>query len=114
MAAVGLGGVGGFPFLPVASLPQIDFPTIQVTASLAAASAETMAVSVATPLGRQLSQIPGITQLTSLSTVGATQVVIQFDLSRNIDSAAQDVQSPISIAAKTLPLAMTLPPTSRT
>jgi len=72
-----------------------------------------MAVSVATPLERQLSQIPGITQLTSLSTVGATQVVIQFDLSRNIDSAAQDVQSAISIAGKTLPQAMTIPPTYR-
>jgi len=99
--------------LPVASLPQIDFPTIQVTASMAGASAETMAVSVATPLERQLSQIPGITQLTSQSTVGATQVVIQFDLSRNIDSAAQDVQSAISIAGKTLPLTMTIPPTYR-
>ncbi len=113
MAAVAFVGIAAFPFMPVASLPQIDFPTIQVTASLAGASAETMAVSVATPLERQLSQIPGITQLTSLSTVGATQVVIQFDLSRNIDSAAQDVQSAISIAGKTLPQAMTLPPTYR-
>src|SRR5215471_17089177 len=113
MAAVAFVGIAAFPFLPIASLPQIDFPTIQVTASLAGASAETMAVSVATPLERQLSQIPGITQLTSLSTVGATQVVIQFDLSRNIDSAAQDVQSAISVAGKTLPLAMTLPPTYR-
>ena len=113
MATVAFVGIAAFPFLPIASLPQIDFPTIQVTASLAGASAETMAVSVATPLERQLSQIPGITQLTSLSTVGATQVVIQFDLSRNIDSAAQDVQSAISIAGKTLPLAMTLPPTYR-
>jgi hydrophobe/amphiphile efflux-1 (HAE1) family protein len=113
MAAVAFVGIAAFPFLPVASLPQIDFPSIQVTASLAGASAETMAVSVATPLERQLSQIPGITQLTSLSTVGATQVVIQFDLSRNIDSAAQDVQSAISIAGKTLPQAMTIPPTYR-
>jgi hydrophobe/amphiphile efflux-1 (HAE1) family protein len=113
MAAIAFIGIAAFPFLPIASLPQIDFPTIQVTASLAGASAETMAVSVATPLERQLSQIPGITQLTSLSTVGATQVVIQFDLNRNIDSAAQDVQSAISIAGKTLPLAMTLPPTYR-
>src|SRR5258706_9101165 len=113
MAAVAFVGIAAFPFLPVASLPQIDFPTIQVTASLAGASAETMAVSVATPLERQFSQIAGITQLTSLSTVGATQVVIQFDLNRNIDSAAQDVQAAISIAGKTLPLAMTLPPTYR-
>jgi HAE1 family hydrophobic/amphiphilic exporter-1 len=113
MAAVAFVGIAAFPFLPVASLPQIDFPTIQVTASLAGASAETMAVSVATPLERQLSQIPGITQLTSLSTVGATQVVIQFDLNRNIDSAAQDVQSAISIAGKTMPQALTIPPTYR-
>src|SRR5258706_4583274 len=90
MAAVAFVGIAAFPFMPVASLPQIDFPTIQVTASLAGASAETMAVSLATPLDRPLAQIPGITQLTSLITVGATQVVIQFDLSRNIDSAAQD------------------------
>jgi hydrophobe/amphiphile efflux-1 (HAE1) family protein len=113
MAAVAFIGIVAFPFLPVASLPQIDFPTIQVTASMAGASAETMAVSVATPLERQLSQIPGITQLTSQSTVGASQVVIQFDLNRNIDSAAQDVQSAISVAAKTLPLTLTVPPTYR-
>ena len=113
MAAVAFVGIAAFPFLPVASLPQIDFPTIQVTASMAGASAETMAVSVATPLERQLSQIPGITQMTSQSTIGSAQVVIQFDLNRNIDSAAQDVQSAISIAGKTLPLTMTVPPTYR-
>jgi hydrophobe/amphiphile efflux-1 (HAE1) family protein len=112
-AAVAFVGVAAFPFLPIASLPQIDFPTIQVTASMAGASAETMAVSVATPLERQLSQIPGITQLTSQSTVGSSQVVIQFDLNRNIDAAAQDVQSAISVAAKTLPLTLTIPPTYR-
>lgn len=113
MAAVAFIGIAAFPFLPVASLPQIDFPTIQVTASMAGASAETMAVSVATPLERQLSQIPGIAQMTSQSTVGSSQVVIQFDLNRNINSAAQDVQSGISIAGKTLPLTMTVPPTYR-
>jgi hydrophobe/amphiphile efflux-1 (HAE1) family protein len=112
-AAVAFVGIAAFPFLPVASLPQIDFPTIQVTTSMAGASAETMAVSVATPLERQLSQIPGITQLTSQSTVGSSQVVIQFDLNRNIDAAAQDVQSAISVAAKTLPLTLTVPPTYR-
>jgi multidrug efflux pump subunit AcrB len=113
MAAVAFVGLAAFPFLPVASLPQIDFPTIQVTASMAGASAETMAVSVATPLERQLSQIPGITQLTSQSTVGASQVVIQFDLGRNLGSAAQDVQAAISVAGKTLPLTMTVPPVYR-
>jgi multidrug efflux pump subunit AcrB len=112
-AAVAFVGIAAFPFLPVASLPQIDFPTIQVTTSMAGASAETMAVSVATPLERQLSQIPGITQLTSQSTVGSSQVVIQFDLNRNIDAAAQDVQAAISVAAKTLPLTLTIPPTYR-
>jgi multidrug efflux pump subunit AcrB len=75
MAAVAFVGIVAFPFLPVGSLPQIDFPTIQVAASMAGASAETMAVSVATPLERRLSQIPGITQLTSQSKVGASQVV---------------------------------------
>jgi multidrug efflux pump subunit AcrB len=113
MAAIAFVGIAAFPFLPVASLPQIDFPTIQVTATLAGASAETMAVSVATPLERQFSQISGITQMTSLSTLGAAQVVIQFDLNRNIDAAAQDVQAAISIAGKTLPQNMTLPPTYR-
>jgi multidrug efflux pump subunit AcrB len=113
MAAIAFVGIAAFPFLPVASLPQIDFPTIQVMATLAGASAETMAVSVATPLERQFSQIPGITQMTSLSTLGAAQVVIQFDLNRNIDAAAQDVQAGISIAGKTLPQNMTLPPTYR-
>jgi HAE1 family hydrophobic/amphiphilic exporter-1 len=106
-------GIAAFPFLPVASLPQIDFPTIQVTATLAGASAETVAVSVATPLERQLSQIPGVTQMTSLSTLGATQVVVQFDLNRNIDAAAQDVQAAISVAQKTLPQSLTIPPTYR-
>jgi hydrophobe/amphiphile efflux-1 (HAE1) family protein len=113
MAAVAFMGIAAFPFLPVASLPQIDFPTIQITATLAGASAETMAVSVATPLERQFSQIPGITQMTSYSTLGAAQVVVQFDLNRNIDAAAQDVQAAISVAGKTLPQNMTLPPTYR-
>jgi HAE1 family hydrophobic/amphiphilic exporter-1 len=100
MAAVAFTGIAAFPFLPVASLPQIDFPTIQVTSTLAGASAETMASSVAAPLERQFAQISGITQMTSVSTLGATQVAIQFDLNKSIDSAAQDVQAAISIAAK--------------
>src|SRR5262245_15939162 len=113
MAAVAFVGIAAFPFLPVASLPQIDFPTIQVTATLAGASAETMATSVAAPLERQFAQISGITQMTSLSTLGATQVAIQFDLNKSIDSAAQDVQAAISIAGKTLPQSMTIPPNYR-
>jgi len=113
MAAVAFTGIASFPFLPVASLPQIDFPTIQVTSTLAGASAETMASSVAAPLERQFAQISGITQMTSVSTLGATQVAIQFDLNKSIDSAAQDVQAAISIAGKTLPQGMTIPPNYR-
>jgi hydrophobe/amphiphile efflux-1 (HAE1) family protein len=112
-AAVAFMGLTAFPFLPVASLPQIDFPTVQVTAFLAGASAETMAASVAAPLERQFSQISGITQLTSLSTLGVSEVVIQFDLNRNIDSAAQDIQSAITAAGKSLPQSLTTPPTYR-
>ena len=87
MAALAFTGIVAYPFLPVAPLPQVDFPTIQVSATFQGASAETMATSVAAPLERQFAQIPGITQLTSLSTLGATTIVIQFELNRNIDSA---------------------------
>ena len=111
MGAVAFVGITAFPFLPVAPLPQVDFPTVQVTATLSGASAETMASNVAAPLERQLGQIAGVTQLTSLSTLGASQVVIQFDLNRNIDSAAQDVQAAITAAGKALPQALTQPPT---
>jgi len=111
MAALAFVGIVAFPFLPVAPLPQIDFPTIQVQATFAGASAETMATSVAAALERQFGQVPGITQMTSQSTLGATQIVIQFDLSRNIDSAAQDVQAAITAAGKTLPQNLTTPPT---
>jgi HAE1 family hydrophobic/amphiphilic exporter-1 len=110
MAALAFVGLVSYPFLPVAPLPQVDFPTIQVTANFQGASAETMASSVAAPLERQFAQIPGITQLTSLSALGATTIVIQFDLNRNIDSAGQDVQAAITVASKTLPQAMTTPP----
>src|SRR4249920_1019322 len=110
MAALAFVGVLAYPFLPVAPLPQVDFPTIQVTATFQGASAETMASSVAAPLERQFAQIPGVTQLTSLSALGATTIVIQFDLNRNIDSAGQDVQAAITVASKTLPQSMTTPP----
>jgi hydrophobe/amphiphile efflux-1 (HAE1) family protein len=111
MAALGFVGITAFPFLPVAPLPQVDFPTVQVSATFAGASAETMASSVAAPLERQFGQIAGISQMTSTSTLGATQVVIQFDLGRNIDAAAQDVQAAITAAGKTLPQNLTTPPT---
>jgi HAE1 family hydrophobic/amphiphilic exporter-1 len=110
MAAVAFVGIAAFPFLPVASLPQIEFPTISVRATLVGASAETMAASVAAPLERQISQIPGITQLTSLSALGATEIVIQFDLNRSLDSVAQDVQAAITASGKALPQSMTQPP----
>jgi hydrophobe/amphiphile efflux-1 (HAE1) family protein len=110
MAALAFVGVVAYPFLPVAPLPQVDFPTIQVMATFQGASADTMASSVAAPLERQLAQIPGVSQLTSTSALGATTIVIQFDLNRNIDSAGQDVQAAITAASKTLPQSMTTPP----
>jgi HAE1 family hydrophobic/amphiphilic exporter-1 len=99
--------------LPVSALPQVDFPTIQVQAGLPGASPETMASNVATPLERQLSLIPGVTQLTSTSQLGGAQVVLQFELSRSIDAAAQDVQSAIQAAAGQLPTSLPAPPSLR-
>src|SRR5580693_58653 len=110
MAAVGFVGLVSYPFLPVAPLPQVDFPTIRVDATLQGASAETMAASVAAPLERQFGQIPGVAQLTSMSALNATSITIQFELNRNIDSAAQDVQAAITVASKTLPQQMSVPP----
>src|SRR6202043_2791972 len=111
MAAVAFLGIAAFPFLPVAPLPQVDFPTVQVTAILPGASPAIMASSVATPLERQLGQIAGVTQMTSFSALGAASITIQFDLNRNIDLAAQDVQAAITAASKSLPQTMTAPPT---
>jgi HAE1 family hydrophobic/amphiphilic exporter-1 len=110
MAALAFVGIAAYPFLPVAPLPQVDFPTLQITAQWAGASAETMATSVAAPLERQFAQVPGITQITSTSALGATTIVIQFNLNRNIDSAAQDVQAAITAAGKQLPQTLTAPP----
>src|SRR6201996_4395647 len=110
MAALAFVGIAAYPFLPVAPLPQVDFPTIQITATWQGASAETIATSVAAPLERQFAQIPGISQMTSQSSLGAATIVIQFDLNRNIDSAAQDVQAAITVATKQLPQAPTTPP----
>ncbi len=89
-------GILSYRSLPVSDLPNVDFPTINVSASLPGASPETMASSVATPLERQFSTIAGIDSMTSTSTLGSTQVTMQFELSRNIDAAAQDVQAAIS------------------
>src|ERR1700749_2214856 len=110
MAAVAFVGIAAYPFLPVAPLPQVAFPTIQIPAPWQGASAETIATSVAAPLERQFAQIPGISQMTSQSALGAATIVIQFDLNRNIDSAAQDVQAAITVAGKQLPQSMTTPP----
>lgn len=98
MMSFTLSGVAAFFYLPVAPLPQVDFPTIQISAQLAGASADTMASSVANPLEQQFGQIAGVTQMTSVSTLGNTQVNIQFELNRNIDAAAQDVQAAITAA----------------
>jgi hydrophobic/amphiphilic exporter-1 (mainly G- bacteria), HAE1 family len=106
-------GIMSYRLLPVAALPNVDFPTIQVTASLPGASAETMASAVATPLEKQFSTIAGLDSMNSTSALGTTQITLQFALDRNIDAAAQDVQSAISLAQRQLPPTMTTPPSYR-
>jgi len=113
MAAIFLVGLAAFPLLPVAPLPEVDFPTILVNTQLPGASPETMASSVATPLENQFAQIPGVAQMTSTSILGSTQITIQFDLNRNIDAAAQDIQSAIDAAGGTLPKNLPSPPSYR-
>ena len=113
MAGILFVGLVSYPLLPVAPLPQVDFPTIQVSASLPGASPETMASSVAQPLERQLAQIPGIAQMTSTSSLGSTAVTIQFDLNRSIDGAANDIQGAINAASGQLPKNLPTPPTYR-
>lgn len=113
MIAFVLFGIVGFRALPVSNLPNIDFPTIVVTANLPGASPETMASSVATPLERQFSTIAGIDSMTSVSALGTAQITLQFDLSRDIDAAAQDVQSAITASLRQLPTDMPTPPTFR-
>ena len=106
-------GVFGFRLLPVSALPKVDFPTIAVTATLPGASADTMAASVAGPIERQLSTVAGISSMSSISSQGTTAITIQFNLNRNIDSAALDVQTALSIAQRRLPVEMIIPPTFR-
>ena len=110
MLAILLFGIMGYRKLPVSDLPNVDFPTILVTANLPGASPETMASSVATPLEKEFSTIAGIDQMTSSSGLGLTQITLTFDLSRNIDAAAQDVQAAIAKAASQLPQDMPSPP----
>src|ERR1700761_6907438 len=102
-AALVLVGLAAYPFLPVAPLPRVEFPTITVSASYPGASPETMAATVAQPLERQFAQIPGMAQLTSINVLGQSQIVLQFDLDRNIDAAAGDVQAAINAASGQLP-----------
>ena len=106
-------GLVAYPLLPVAPLPDIEFPTIAVSSTYPGADPATMASSVATPLERQFSQIPGVTQLTSVSAFGLTQITIQFDLNRNVDSAAQDVLAAINAASAQLPKNLPSAPTYR-
>jgi hydrophobic/amphiphilic exporter-1 (mainly G- bacteria), HAE1 family len=103
-------GIFGYRLLAVAALPAVDFPTIQITATLPGASPETMGASVAGPIERQLSTIAGITSMTSTSSLGLATIIIQFDLNRNIDGAALDVQTALTVAARRLPIEMTVPP----
>jgi multidrug efflux pump len=109
--AVALTGALGYWWLPVSSLPQVDFPTIQITTQLPGANPETTANLVTAPLERPLGQIPALTRMTSSSSYGISQITLQFDLNRDIDAAAQDVQSAINAAGSTLPRTLPYPPT---
>ncbi len=111
MVSILVFGLAAYSLLPVSDLPNVDFPTIQVSASLPGASPETMASAVATPLERQFSTIAGLDSMTSTNALGTTQITLQFNLSRNIDAAGQDVQAMIAKASKQLPQNMPVPPT---
>ena len=111
--AIAIAGAIAFTVLPVSPLPQVDFPTISVSATLPGASAQIMASSVATPLERQFGHIAGVTEMTSASSLGSTSVTIQFDLSRNIDGAARDVEAGIAAARTYLPVNLPANPTYR-
>lgn len=111
--AITLAGLLGLRLLPVAPLPQVDFPVIMVSASLPGASAETMAASVATPLERALGRIAGVNEMTSSSSLGTTRIILQFNLDRNIDGAARDVQAALNAAQSLLPSGMPSRPSYR-
>src|SRR5262249_41205676 len=106
-------GAFAYRLLPVSALPAVEFPTITVTATLPGASAENMATAVAAPIERQMSTISGINSITSTSTLGRSQIVILFNLNRNIDGAALDVQTALTVAQRRLPVEMTVPPSFR-
>src|SRR6476660_2804804 len=103
VVGIALAGGIGYKFLPVSPLPQVEFPTISVGSGLPGASPDTMASAVATPLERQFGRIAGVTEMTSSSTLGSSSIVLQFDLNRNIDAAARDVQAAINAARGQLP-----------
>src|ERR1035438_1522568 len=111
--AVALSGVAAFRFLPIAPLPQVDFPTISVGAALPGASPETMASAVATPLERQFGRIAGVTEMTSASYLGNTGITLQFDLNRDINAAARDVEAAINAARSQLPADLPSQPSYR-
>ncbi|HXI52657.1 MAG TPA: efflux RND transporter permease subunit, partial [Candidatus Saccharimonadales bacterium] len=115
LLAVGLllSGVVAYRFLPVAAIPRVDFPVISVSASLPGADPATVASSVAAPLERRLGQISGVTEMTSVSTLGGCNVSVQFDLNRKVDDAAHDVQAAINAASTDLPINLPNPPTYR-
>jgi HAE1 family hydrophobic/amphiphilic exporter-1 len=112
-SAILIFGAVGYTQLPTAALPRVDFPTIAVTATLPGSNPESMAASIATPLEREFSTIAGVDSMTSTNSLGMSQITIQFDLNRNIDAAAQDVQSAIARAARKMPPEMTTPPSFR-
>src|SRR5499433_3214472 len=111
MGAIALFGTVAYRQLPVSDLPNVDFPTLQVTATLPGASPDTMAASVATPMENQFSTIAGVESMTSINSLGSTQVTLEFDLNRSLDGAAIDVQSAITQASRLLPQGMPTPPT---
>ncbi len=113
MAALFIFGIEGYLGLPNSELPNVDFPTVQVSASLAGADPETMASAIAAPLENAFSAVPGIDEMSSRSSLGSTSITLQFKLDRNIDAAAQDVQAAISVATRQLPKTMINPPTYR-
>ena len=113
MAGLLLGGLVAYQLLPVAALPDVNYPTLQVSAQLPGADPETMASSVATPLEEQFGEIPGLAQMTSSSALGFTEITLQFDLSRTVDSAEADTLSAINAAGSQLPPRMPYPPTIR-
>src|SRR5499425_2605017 len=113
MAGILIFGIVSYELLPVSALPTVDFPTISVSAKLPGASPDTMAASVATPLEQQFAAIPGLAQMSSTSGMGSTSITLQFDLNRNIDAAAGDVQTAINAASGLLPKDLPSPPTYR-